>query len=70
MITIDSLITRVDDYKKLSGIPEDSKVSWRIFGDSKKLSALRSGGDITVTRFNSAMRWLDANWPETPEDAA
>ena len=66
MIDIDTLISRADDYKRLLNIPEDTTVSYRVFGDSKKLSALRCGADITVRRFNAAMRWFDYNWPVVP----
>lgn len=43
---------------------ERSTVSWRLFGDGKKLAALVEGADIQVRRFEGAMRWLSANWPE------
>lgn len=43
---------------------ERSTVSWRLFGDSKKLDGLVGGADIQVRRFESAMQWLSSNWPE------
>lgn len=71
MISIQNLIEQADAYKAASGIASDSTVSYRVFGDSKKLTALRNGGDITVSRFNAAMGWFAANWPAharaTPE---
>ncbi len=71
MIEIDALISRADAYKVASGIVDDTTVSYRVFGDTKKLTALRGGADITVRRFNAAMCWFDQNWPrETSEDAA
>lgn len=71
MIEIDALISRADAYKTASGIVDDTTVSYRVFGDSKKLAALRGGADITVRRFNQAMRWFDEHWPRpTSEDAA
>ncbi len=64
MIDILTLIARADAYKAAAGLYEDSTVSYRVFGDTKKLAALRNGPDITVGRFNAAMRWFDQNWPE------
>lgn len=64
MQTIDSLLAIADAYKRASDIDHDSTVSHRVFGDSKKLTALRGGADITVRRFNDAMRWFEVNWPE------
>lgn len=51
-----------DDYKRAHGV-EDVTVSARVFGDSKKIAALRGGADITVGRFNAAMSWFSRNWP-------
>lgn len=39
-------------------------LSHRVFGDSKKLAAIRAGADITVGRFNASLRWFDENWPD------
>lgn len=64
MIDTDTLILRLDAYKAAAQIVEDTTVSHRVFGDTKKLGALRHGGDITVRRFNAAMTWLDQNWPK------
>lgn len=63
MIDTATLIERADAYKAATGITEDTTVSHRVFGDTKKLGALRRGGDITVRRFNAAMAWFAANWP-------
>lgn len=62
MQQIAHLLSVADAYKAALGI-EDTTVSARVFNDSKKLTALRSGADITVGRFNAAMRWFDENWP-------
>lgn len=71
MFAIDTLIARADAYKKAAGIADDSTVSYRVFGDTKKLAALRKGADLTTRRFNSAMKWFEQNWPtKTSEDAA
>jgi len=63
MRTIDDLIEVADAYKVAAGIEHDRTVSHRVFGDSKKLTALRTGADITLRRFNEAMMWFASNWP-------
>ncbi|WP_076625334.1 hypothetical protein [Salipiger sp. D13] len=63
MQTIETLLAIADAYKRAAGVDHDSTVSHRVFGDSKKLGALRSGADITLRRFNEAMCWFEANWP-------
>lgn len=72
MIDITALLRRADEYKRLSGIMQDKTVSYRVFGDSKKLESLRCGADITVRRFNAAIEWFDQNWPlaENPPQPA
>ncbi len=65
MIDISTLIARADAYKLAAGLSEDKTVSHRVFGDSKKLTSLRKGADITVGRFNAAMEWFDRNWPSS-----
>lgn len=64
MNTVDHLITIADTYKQEAGVEQDSTVSYRVFGDSKKLTALRGGADITLGRFNEALAWFANNWPE------
>lgn len=39
-------------------------VSKRVFNDGKVLNNLVDGKDITVGRFERAMRWFSDNWPE------
>ncbi len=63
MMNTSHILTLADAYKNALGL-EDKTVSSRLFDDSKKLTAIRSGSDLTVSRFNSAMRWFDENWPE------
>jgi hypothetical protein len=63
MINIQHLLAVADAYREALGI-EDKTVSSRVFDDSKKLTALRSGSDLTVSRFNDALRWFSDNWPE------
>ena len=38
-------------------------VSWRVFGDTKKLRALQEGGDLQTKRAAAAMEWFSDNWP-------
>lgn len=63
MNEISHLLAVADAYKAALSI-EDTTVSARVFGDSKKLAALRNGADITVGRFNSALQWFASNWPQ------
>ena len=64
MNTIENLLAVADAYKKASGLSHDRTVSHRVFGDSKKLTALRDGSDITTRRYNDAMVWFSENWPD------
>ena len=67
MLNVLTLIEAADAFKSVSNIEADTTLSYRMFGDTKKLNALRSGGDITVGRFNTAMQWLVENWPAEKE---
>ena len=49
-------------YGEAEGI-EPVTVSWRVFGDSKKLGAIQAGADIQLGRFEKAVRWFSDNWP-------
>lgn len=64
MIEISHLLEVADAYKAALSL-RDETVSSRVFGDSKKLTHLRGNADITLGRFNGAMQWFSANWPET-----
>lgn len=59
---IDQLITIGRAYAAAEGI-ELSAVSWRVFGDSKKLGAIVAGADIYSTRLEAAMAWFSNHWP-------
>lgn len=63
MITAQTLLTLVDRFLAVTGLPETT-LSYRIFEDTKKIADLRRGRDITLGRFGMAMRWLAENWPE------
>ncbi|TIP13193.1 hypothetical protein [Mesorhizobium sp.] len=62
MIEISHLLAVVDAYRLATGV-EDTTVSHRVFGDTKKIEAMRSGADITLGRFNAAVLWFSENWP-------
>lgn len=64
MINISHLLIVADAYLAASDAKYLKTVSHRVFGDSKKLDALHADGDITVGRFNAAMKWFYENWPE------
>jgi hypothetical protein len=66
MSMIKSLLSVIDAYGMAGGHP-DTKTSWRVFGDSKKVAALRSGADIQVTRAEAALQWFADNWPDGAE---
>lgn len=64
MIQKENLLRVADAYKLATGIVADVTVSNRVFDDGKKLAALRGDADITLGRFNAAMKWFAANWPD------
>lgn len=66
MSAIDQLLTLARAYGLAAGI-KASTVSWRVFGDSKKLADIEAGADIQVRRQERAMRWFAENWPSGAE---
>jgi hypothetical protein len=66
MSSIDHLLRVADLYGSALSL-ERSTVSWRIFGDTKKLPAIHAGADIQVKRLERAMQFLSDNWPEGAE---
>lgn len=66
MTQISHLLSVADAYIAATSIKEVT-LSHRLFGDSKKLTALREGADITVSRFNAAMTWFSDGWPDGAE---
>lgn len=46
---------------------KDATLSSYVFNDGKKITQLRSGKTITLTRLNDALRYLSLNWPENAE---
>ena len=63
MRAIDRFLLVARTYRQLSGL-KTTALSWRLFGDSKKLGALENGADIQVTRYEKALQWLSDHWPE------
>lgn len=63
MVAIEHLLRLSEAYVEATGV-EGKTLSWRVFGDSKKLDALQTGSDIQVRRYEGAMRWFADNWPE------
>jgi hypothetical protein len=63
MLNTEHLTILADVYGSAVNV-EDKTISSRVFQDSKKLGAIRAGADITVGRFNAALEWFSANWPD------
>lgn len=60
------LIQLANHYCAVTGKTRIS-VSKRVFNDGKVLDRLAIGKDITIGRFERAMRWFSDNWPEGAE---
>lgn len=70
MTGIEQLLKVSAEYGRAEGI-EPSTVSWRVFGDTKKLGAIIAGADIQTRRLERALQWFANNWPTTaawPDD--
>jgi hypothetical protein len=63
MSGIDQLLELARAYAEAEGL-ELSTVSWRVFGDTKKFGAIETGSDIQVRRYEKAVRWFSAHWPD------
>lgn len=64
-ISLTPLLTAAARYQAAAMVRRESTVSHRIFGDTKKLAAIRLGeSGLTIDRYNAAMRWLRDHWPE------
>lgn len=63
MSAIDHFLNVAAEYGRAAEV-DTTTVSWRLFGDSKKLGAIQTGSDIQVRRLEKAMQWLSDNWPE------
>ena len=62
MSGIDQLLVLARAYAAAEGL-ELSTVSWRVFGDTKKLGAIETGSDIQVRRYEKGVQWFSDNWP-------
>ena len=62
MSIIESILSLSRAYAKAEKVSLTT-VSWRVFGDTKKLRALESGGDLQTKRAASALQWFSDNWP-------
>ncbi len=62
MSAINRLLLLASLYQEATAL-KPVTLSWRLFGDSKKLGAIENGADIQVTRYERAVQWLSDNWP-------
>ncbi|WP_300009741.1 hypothetical protein [uncultured Roseobacter sp.] len=67
MTLVEKLLKVTAGYKSAAGISKDSRLSRQVFDDGKKIAALRGGGDLTTRRYEAALAWFDANWPQGVE---
>lgn len=58
-----AVLTTYAEARKLSL----SRVSTLVFGDGKVIDRLQGESDITTSRYEGAMVWLSANWPDGAE---
>lgn len=64
MATIEDLKRVALAFEALTDTPLRT-LSSRIFDDGKRLKAVVAGtSDLTTARFDHAMQWFSANWPE------
>lgn len=59
----DQLICAAEAFCDATGM-SNSRLSTIMLSGGKRLSMIAQGGDIGTERFEAAMRWLSANWPE------
>lgn len=63
MIDLHDLFPLFDEFCRVAGISQ-STLSSRLYRESKKISLMRSGGGLTVDRYNETVLYLDMNWPD------
>ena len=63
MSIIENILTLSRAYAKAEKVSLTT-VSWRVFGDTKKLRVLQTGGDLRTKRAAAALQWFGDNWPE------
>jgi len=59
---VSHLLDLVDAFIEATNVNERT-LSFRIFGDNRKLGALREGADITTGRYNAAVLWIAMHAP-------
>ncbi len=59
----DQLICAADAFCGATGMSK-SRLSTIILSGGKRLAMIEQGGDLGTERFEAAMLWLSANWPE------
>lgn len=59
----DQLLLTADAYCAFTGMSR-SRLSTILLSGGKRLDMIRAGGDIGTARYESAMLWLSANWPD------
>ncbi len=70
MVTASDILRLAQIFAAATGV-RLTTISSRIFDDSKKLSAIEGGADLTLTRAGAAMQWFSDNWPDSeswPDD--
>jgi len=60
MIEISHLLKVVDAYRAATGVA-DGGISTYAFNGGSRIKHLRNGGNITVRRFNEALRWFSVH---------
>ena len=58
------LLGHLDAYRALCPDLRESALSHRIFQDTKVIANLRGSADITLGRYEMALRWLASHWPD------
>lgn len=66
MNDVSHLLAIADEFMRVTETKEVTLSFW-VFNDSKKLQSMRAGADITMGRFNHALTWFSARWPEGAE---
>lgn len=56
--TIEALLARIDQYKRLNPGIGDEAIGWRSVKDSSIVGRLRSGGDCTTRKLDAIIRYL------------
>jgi hypothetical protein len=57
------LISLIEIYAKAKGL-SPSRVGHVLFSSGTKYRELTEGKDITLARFEAAIKFFDANWPD------